>query len=355
MSYSDSGSDSIAARRAEVRSSEWVEYSELDSLYYTTLLTVFSTLSTLASQPLNVVMTRQQCGIGSSSAASQAKTSAASSMISDVRRTYASIGFRGLFRGFLPIAVLGIPSHVIYFIVQESSREWLQKGLRGHMATSNNSKETNKHNIYDDNSSSSGSSGSNNISSYQSSFVDMAQSSISSLLANGASLAPYVPAEVISTRLIIQTRNDIGMTAMYKQIVKEEGWRGLLRGFGSSMVVGVVFSAQWWATYSIARRELSRLSTFAANPLLLDSSTGFLASTAATVAAHPLDTVKTRIMMGAAGSAEGGMLQTGRRIVAKEGSAALWRGLRASVCASAFNGTAFALMYEAIKRAAIKE
>jgi hypothetical protein len=39
-----------------------------------------------------------------------------------LRTTYAQIGWQGFFRGWLPMALGGIPSQLVYFTVTESTR-----------------------------------------------------------------------------------------------------------------------------------------------------------------------------------------------------------------------------------------
>lgn len=81
--------------------------------------------------------------------------------------TLKEIGWRGLFRGWTPIAVMGIPSQVLYFSVNEYTRELIQDSLHGRFF---------------------------NLSPV---FVDGIQSIASGVIANSLSLIPFVPADVI--------------------------------------------------------------------------------------------------------------------------------------------------------------
>jgi hypothetical protein len=101
--------------------------------------------------------------------------------------------------------------------------------------------------------------------------------SATSVVANAVSYIPYVPAEVTSSRMMIQGKNGHGMTQIMKIIYAEDGIRGFYRGFSASLFYGVLFSAQWWFAYSVCRREFSKFEFIKSNPFLLDASTGFIA------------------------------------------------------------------------------
>jgi len=237
----------------------WLNYSQMDKATYTSLLTGFSLLSSLATHPLNVITTRQQ--------ALPPGDVKREGMHEVLQKTWSTLGWRGLFRGWMPIAIMGIPSQVIYFTITESSREYMQVALPSFLPSIGPSR------------------------------IDLIQATLSSVVANAVSLVPYVPAELISCRLMVQEREGLGMVAMTKKVWKEEGAAGLFRGFNASLAVGVFFSAQWWWTYSVCRREGSKVQLLNQNPFLLDAVAGLFSGVFSTSVAHPLDTVRIKLSM----------------------------------------------------------
>ena len=374
----------------------WVNYSDLDKTKYTAFLTTFSLISSLITHPFNVIMTRQQAGI---------LNSRSDSFVGLVKDNIHVLGFGGLFRGWLPIFVAGIPSQVLYLSIIESSREhfqWLMDRNLNAMSRDNSLSSCSATDsvidrstttdgldselsttVQNENPRSSSDRFSGEPSFTSRVCADFIQAFFSSVVANTVSLIPYVPAEVLSTRLIVQGRNGHGMVKMAKLIMFENGVRGFYKGFTVSLSFNVLFSAQWWWSYSVLRRECSKLEHFATNPQLLDASAGLMAGLFTTCCLHPIDTLKTRIMSETQSTStlnvvtrrphsifgnrqhfSVGMLSipkypsmfgTLRDIIRTEGSKVLWRGLKASMYQSVLASSGFALSYEAIKRFSLKD
>jgi hypothetical protein len=299
----------------------WVNYSELDRGKYTSILTLFSLSSSLVLQPFSVVMTRQQAGPLLTGDKQH------NSLMSNMVYTYQKLGMKGLFRGWLPMALAGSPAQVLYLEITESSREYFQAVLRRAFPGVSNT------------------------------VSDAMQASMSSVLANGASLIPYVPGEVLSSRMIVQGRSGLGMVDMSRAIWKESGILGFYRGFNASLMLGISYSTAWWWSYSTMRRDLSKLETFRHNPIAMDAVAGLVAGSLTTTVIHPLDTVKTIIMTGSsdAGKPAASVYRTFANVVRYEGVRSLFRGLRASLLQTALSSTVFAVSYELIKRVSMSD
>lgn len=299
-------------RAVEEVDSSWVNYSEMNKSVYSCLLTMLGVGSSLLTQPFNVVTTRQQAGRNVTGDPHYA------SVYSAMRGYVGTLGWRGMFRGWAPVGLMGIPSQLMYLTITEASRESFQKSLKIIFPT------------------------------MPSAFIDGVQASATSVLANAVSYVPYVPAEVISSRMMIQGRNGSGMTQTMTMIWKEDGFRGFYRGFNASLMYGILLSAQWWWSYSVCRREFSRFEIMKSNSFLLDASTGLVAGVTATCVAHPLDTLKTRIMTGT--KARMPLVETLKNILKKEGFIVLFRGLPANVYQAGLTSMGFSLSYEAVKK-----
>jgi len=295
------------------KSKYWITYSELNQFTYTSLLTGFTLLAGLSTHPLTVLTVLQQ------SKSNIVKGIDSHSSLQALREASKQIGFRGLVRGWAPVAFLGIPAQVTYVSIQEGSREMFQKIVKG------------------------------SIKDASPTFTDILQSIASSIVANVASLIPYVPGEVLTSRMIIE-RKGLGTINMALQIWKENGVRGFYRGFSSSFATHFLYSANWWWLYSVCRREGCKLDVLKDNPFLLDSFAGTIAGVVATCVAHPVDTLKTRIMTTRGSYRDSSLPTVLRKVLSTEGPQALLHGLKASAYHAAFHSAIFALSYEIIKR-----
>jgi Mitochondrial carrier protein len=299
-------------RAVDDRDDSWVEYSDMDKSTYSSMLTALGVGSSLLTQPFSVVTTRQQAG--------QHVTGDPhySSVYGSMRGYVQTLGWRGLFRGWAPIALMGVPSQLTYLTITEATRESFQKTLK------------------------------NFLPSLPSAVIDGLQSAGTSVVANAVSYVPYVPAEVISSRMMVQGRRGNGMTQTMRVIWKEDGFRGFYRGFNASLMYGILLSMQWWWSYSVSRREFSKTDLMKTYPFLLDATTGLIAGVTSTCIAHPLDTLKTRIMTG--NKVRMPLMETLRGIWKKEGYRALFRGISANVYQAGLTSMGFSICYEAVKK-----
>jgi hypothetical protein len=307
-------SDSDLHAQPKTTDDTWIGFSEMNKVYYTALLGGFNICSGFISHPFTVISVRQQAdpkvlGEGHRK-----------DMLSVLRHSFSTFGIRGVFRGFLPMAVLGTPSNILYFTAIESSREIFQPIII------------------------------NTFPHLPKEAVELLQSSTTAVFANFISLIPYVPAEVMSARMIVHpTRTSIFKIA--KQIYQETGFRGFFKGFSSSFSVYFVSSATWWTSYSLSRRYGMHTEFGQANPLLIESGCGALSGLIAVSVSYPIDTIKTRIM-----SNPSSKVLTFRSVfkdlIRREGPRALFRGLPASLYSAAIGSTIFAASYETIKSAA---
>jgi len=374
---------------AELGSDKWVSWKNMDQVRYLTLLTAASIASSVVCHPLHVIMMRQQVGAmtasGGLSGVYRSLQEAIASIGIQVPTPYyplgptpntcliqasshqpliiilptATRGLQGLFRGWIPL-MLEAPSHALYFSVTESSREFLQVVLRYPFLLP----------------------GAAAPMVLPTMVVDMTQSFLSAFIANAVSLVPWVPAEILSAKLAIQSGGAaMGMSGMIRHIWRTEGLGGFFKGFMSSLVCHVTYSFLWWASYSTTRRQVAHFfPTMAANhTILYDAVTGILAGVASGVMNHPLDTIKLRIQTGYEGGhmhadvdleasttgtkghpdgahdaiATASIIAVARQIIRQEGVVALFHGVSSMVYSTIFSSAAFCIIYEMIKRQSI--
>lgn len=291
----------------------WVSYSSMDKGSYTFLLTSFSLTTSFLSHPLSVVIVRQQA---SSALIQGGQLLQQQSVVGAMRTSFRQLGMRGLFRGWLPIASLGIPSDVLYYSTVEHTREQTQILLN---------------------------------SSYPSAkpwMVDFILSATSSCLGTVVARLPYVPAEVVSTRQIIQGRGGLGCLAITRLVYQEGGMAAFFRGFFPSCMVGMVGSTAWWWSYSTFRRFSQQHGYSKEYPVAMDACAGLAAGCAGILLSHPFDTIKTRIMTSAQPKP---IISEAISVLRKHGVTALYRGLAPSLYQTAFSSMVFATCYEIFK------
>jgi len=277
---------------------------------YASLLTASTLISGVITHPFTVLTILQQ------SRSSSVKGIDNKSSFRALKDAAEQIGLEGLLRGWAPVVLLNIPSQVIYVWIQERTREFFRHELKKLMPKAS------------------------------ATLIEGAQSLASSIIANGVSLVPYVPGEVITSRMITEGKKEITTAKMIRQMWKENGIKGFFRGSFYSFATHTLYSTNWWWWYSVCRRKGYSVGFLRKNPFLLDTSTGVIAGIVATLASHPLDTLKTRIMTSTNQKRRGFIQQ----IVAREGLFSLMHGLKASMYHAAFISALFSLSYELIKR-----
>ena len=280
-----------------------IRFSELNKLYYSSLLSSFSLASTLAVHPLIVLTVRRQ-------AADLAGRHT-------LRSTYNDFGIRGLYRGCLPLAIMGMPSSIVYFLAYEASRELVHRELVSLLPR------------------------------ISPTTLDFIQAASSSVLCNSLSLLLYVPAELVSSRMIVQSRDGLGMLDMIRKVRTERGYAGFLRGYSPSLVTAVLSSSIWWSAYNICRRTShDYLNKYP--PQALDAFSGLVAGVSSVSIGHPFDTLKTRIMTGVA--KDRSMVVNLARLILSNELSILWKGFTPNFIQTALTSSGFAVMYETIKR-----
>ncbi|KAK0525226.1 ADP/ATP carrier protein [Tilletia horrida] len=122
-----------------------------------------------------------------------------------------------------------------------------------------------------------------------------------------------------------------GLVDVYRQTLAADGVAGLYRGFASNLYGIVVYRGLYFGLYDTAKPLL--LKGKLENNFLASFVVGWVSVTLAGLASYPLDTVRRRMMMTAAGGGPkyAGTLSALRQIVAQEGTSALFKGAGANI------------------------
>ena len=190
----------------------WIPYHSLDKAKFTILLAGASGLGSLVSHPFYVLTTRQQAGL----LVTGDKPS--TSFSAGFRNAIHRIGWSGLFRGWIPMAAVSIPSNVLYLTVIEKTREQCSDLFRERYPTA------------------------------QPAVKDAAQAVYSGIIATFVYQVIFNPAEVLVSRMIIQNKaNRTCFRTTCKDIYREGrgGGRGFFRGYSGSFGTGLFTSIIW--------------------------------------------------------------------------------------------------------------
>ena len=194
-------------------------------------------------------------------------------------------------------------------------------------------------------------------------------SSSSSSTANTqkASLAPS-HARAASTAAFAPGRHNGYLLA--RSIVKQDGVKGLYRGYGASVATFVPSSAIWWSAYGAYQKAIwhqyealtghqaegemaARSST---EVVAVQTSSALLSGVTSAVLTNPLDVVKTRLQV--ANRQQGGQQPSFRaiaqKLIAEEGPKGMLRGVAPRITSTALWSTCMVTTYEFLKRTCLK-
>ena len=216
-------------------------------------------------------------------------------------------------------------------------------------------------------SSSAPNSGSSSSSTSSSSSSTSSSSSSSTANTQKASLAPS-HARAASTAAFAPGRHNGYVLA--RSIVKQDGVKGLYRGYGASVATFVPSSAIWWSAYGAYQKAIwhqyealtghqaegemaARSST---EVVAVQTSSALLSGVTSAVLTNPLDVVKTRLQV--ANRQQGGQQPSFRaiaqKLIAEEGPKGMLRGVAPRITSTALWSTCMVTTYEFLKRTCLK-
>ena len=295
---------------------------------------IYSSL-TVALHPLTVVKIRKQVLSNDNSAGNLSNS---------------NLSVRHYYRGLGVVVSLAIPARIIYVSVLEYSRELIDHNARYVILDPPS--------VFND---------------YEKHLLGLLplvapfSGGISGGLAAASSQLIIVPMDVISQKLIVMgdsTYKHKGCAiSVTKSVISREGLRGIYKGFGLSLFTSLPTGSVWWATYAGCKDQLSVYG----NPNVFDSDDvfssmklvahqGFIqiicafnAALAASILTQPLDTIKTRLQVGAdAGNASSNasIFSVAKNLTATSG---LYKGLWARVAHMGIWGSVLSSAYEYLK------
>lgn len=189
---------------------------------------------------------------------------------------------RGLFKGYIPLTMGTIPTHLLYVTTLDYLRYQISKNstwLAG-----------------------------------DSVYTQAIRSSLAASAASVVSLAVVVPFDVISQQLmiqdgVVQKQRFNGTLSTIRGIVRQEGYRGFYRGLSATMLVFVPNSGIWWLTYSLCKGSANEALDYIhsvynweknislSKDILVEVFSGCFAGIMGVLITNPVDVAKTRIQV----------------------------------------------------------
>lgn len=128
-------------------------------------------------------------------------------------------------------------------------------------------------------------------------------------------------------------------------IVRSEGPRGLFRGVVPTVITNAPFSALYYMFY---KQLQSKLTQEGRSTLVVNSASGLIAATAATVLTQPTDGLRTRMQLGL--SARGvGVAALFQQVVAQQGTRSLMAGVAPRIAKRTLQTALLWTLYEELR------
>ncbi|PON64867.1 Mitochondrial carrier protein [Parasponia andersonii] len=248
-----------------------------------------------------------------------------------------SDGIPGLYRGFGTSAIGSFPGRVLHLTSLEISKDLMMKYTEG-------------------------------LDMPEATRVGIANG-VAGMMANLVSCAYFVPLDVICQRLMVQglpgSTYCNGPLDITRKVIKAEGFRGLYRGFGLTVLTQSPASALWWGAYGAAQhiiwRSLGYRDDTDKKPshmemVTVQATAGMLAGACSSVITSPIDTVKTRLqVIDDYGIGRPSVLKTTKALLEEDGWRGFYRGFGPRFLNMSLYGTTMIVTYELIKRLSVKK
>ncbi|KAL9674323.1 hypothetical protein QQ045_030595 [Rhodiola kirilowii] len=162
------------------------------------------------------------------------------------------------------------------------------------------------------------------------------------------------PLDVIKVRLQMQLVGQrgplTGMAQLFSQVLKNEGPRGLYMGLTPALTRSVLYGGLRLGFYEPSKHACEW--AFGSTNILCKIASGAFAGAIATALTNPTEVLKVRLQLKS--SSKRGIIGEIRKIVAREGAAAFWKGVGPAMArAAALTATQLAT-YDESKQALMK-
>jgi len=260
-----------------------IQWSDIDKTRFFGIGTGMYTAITMTLHPINVIKTRQQV-LADSVQNADAKVWS---------KNRIDRGVRGLYRGIGIILVMAVPARGLYIGTLENSRDVIYNYLCQASFFTQSLNEETKDN--------------------ESPLITSISGGLAGGIASMTAQTLVVPMDVISQRQMVMdnvlyTQRGGAVTVM-SDILAQDGWRGMYRGFGMSLFTSLPVGVLWWSCYSGSQHLLQSTlhrygfsNSHGAKDLVVRGVvqliSGLSAAIVAATLSQPLDVIKTRLQVG---------------------------------------------------------
>lgn len=283
-SYSSSPSPSSPPSSFSPHSTCW---SQVDLFRFSVYMSIFSTAENAVFYPFYVIKTLEQSDRSTSRKPFE-------STRYHLHKLLKHRGFGGLYRGFMTSNLTALPAYGVYMGMYTWTKDTL------------------------------------GYNSSAPSLASLYAPLVAGFVADAASVALYVPGDVVVQRLQIHNSPYTGFFDACVKIANTDGIKGFYQGFGATFLTSGVASALWWLIYENSKTAMYKMgiaeksykqnndntsvhsssssssSSPSASSLWLALTevnrvpqflSGFIAGTLTSTAVNPLDVVKTRLQV----------------------------------------------------------
>ncbi|ODV89203.1 hypothetical protein CANCADRAFT_65801 [Tortispora caseinolytica NRRL Y-17796] len=226
-------------------------------------------------------------------------------------------GWRGMYRGIGSTIVASAPGASLFFVTYESMNAYLYPLLKSHIASDEGARGV----------------------------THMLAASLGEI----AACSVRVPSEVVKQRAQANKFKSSKEALLY--ILKDQSGegirRGLYRGWTSTIIREIPFTAIQFPVYEWLKRKVASYYNAAQPPVLLGAACGSAAGALAAACTTPLDVIKTRLMLS---ESRDSLLHITASIWKQEGPLAFLRGLGPRVMWISAGGAIFLGVYDYAKR-----
>lgn len=308
------------------RKNDDTQWSDLDKSRLYSIGTVIYSALTVALHPLTVIKIRKQTQTPYNSSSG----------------TFSVSNLSQYYRGLSVVVSFAVPARILYISSLELSRELADLNARHYILNPPSALATYKTEIA-------------GLLPLVTPFAGGFTGGVAAL----SSQLIVVPMDVISQKLMVMEdsvfKEKGGAIKVARSIMKREGITGLYKGFGLSLFTSLPAGSVWWASYAGCKELFSGSGDpypYVKNDFvrrgIVQVASAFSAAFAASILTQPLDTIKTRLQVGSAGSMklDSSLLSIVKEISSMRG---LYKGLLPRIAHMGIWGSVLSAAYEGLK------
>lgn len=160
------------------------------------------------------------------------------------------------------------------------------------------------------------------------------------------------PLDTIRSRLMVSTSRQASFTSVARNLVRADGFRGLYRGFGISVIMQAPAVATFLTTYDWSKARIAEETSLSKQSPIVHLTSGLVAETVSAVFWVPMEVVKQRAQVRPGIMSAASSTSIARDLLAHEGPRALFKGYGLTVGVFGPYSMLYFMAYERFKSTA---